>query len=258
MCLSHFTEWEIYTNSQKQGTTPAAASSPAVFTCSIHMDEVPETERVRLACTHAVCRECMEGHIEAKLEEGKSDLKCPTNDCSADIPESLVRQLTPKLFRRYEALTFEAGKSALTQAEEVLFICPSVDCPYMVVAPSTLFDYTCAMCNHRYCPQCKDEVHPNLTCAQYFAFLQEDKLKRKNDISEEEKATEAYFTGKADRGMRQCPKCKVWIERREGCKYMSCQSPTCQGKTYFCITCGLLLEKDHGKHKCTVEGYDFI
>ena len=253
MCLTHFTEWEIYTNSQKQGTTPAVASSPAVFTCGIHMDEVPETERVRLACTHAVCRECVEGHIEAKLEEGKSDLKCPTNGCSADISESLVRRLTPKLFHRYEALTFEAGKSALTQAEEVLFNCPTANCPYLAVVSVTLFDYTCVICSHRYCPQCLYEVHAGKTCAQYFAAETE----RKQANSDAEKATAAFFTGKADRGMRQCPKCKVWIERMAGCKYMTCQSPTCQGKTYFCITCGVVLKEKHGEHKCTVEGYDF-
>jgi len=255
LCLSYFSEfseWPIYTPSQPtQIQTNSRELASRVFTCSIHMDEVPRTERVRLACTHAVCRECVEGYIEAKLEEGKSDLKCPTNGCSADISESLVRRLTPKLFHLYEALTFEAGKSALTQAEEVQFICPTANCPYLAVVSVTLFDYTCVICSHRYCPQCLYEVHAGKTCAQYFAAETE----RKQVNSDAEKAT--FFTGKADRSMRQCPKCKVWIQRMAGCKYMTCQSPTCQGKTYFCITCGVVLKEKHGEHKCTVEGYDF-
>lgn len=256
MCLSYFTEWEIYTNSQA-AQVQATVSAPGVFTCCVHMDEMPESERVRLACSHQICKECLTGHMEAKLEEGKSDLTCPTNGCSAEISESLVRQLTPRLFPRYEILNFEAAKSDLAHAEEILFSCPSVDCPNVVVAPVNLFDYTCTMCNNRYCPQCKYNVHTGQTCAEYFAFLQAE-IKRKQMNSDADKATEEFFNGVSNRAYRQCPKCKVWIERMAGCKFMSCQSKTCQGKTYFCITCGLALEKDHGKHKCTVEGYDFL
>ena len=256
MCLSYFTEWEIYTNSQA-AQVPTTVSAPGVFTCCVHMDEMPESERVRLACSHQICKECLTGHMEAKLGEGKSDLTCPTNGCSAEISASLVRQLTPSLLSRYEKLTFEAAKSGLARAEEILFSCPSVDCRNVVVVPINLFDYTCTVCNNRYCPQCKYNVHTGQTCAEYFAFLQAE-IKRKQMNADADKATEDFFNGVSNRAYRQCPKCKVWIERMEGCKYMTCQSQTCQGKTYFCITCGASLKEKHGKHKCIVEGYDFL
>lgn len=200
--------------------------------------------------------ECLQGHIESVLDAGKADLTCPVSKCPAEVTETLVRQLTPNLFSRYQKLTIESSKSSLASELEVLFICPSADCPNMIICPINIFAYTCSMCSNTYCPQCKYQVHAGQTCAEYFEFLQAE-AKRKAQNEQDDKASQAFLSGPGNRKMRQCPKCKVWIERMAGCKYMSCQSPMCQGKTYFCISCGKQLQQNHGSHACVVEGYDF-
>ena len=95
----------IYTTSQatqRQADTRVVTS--VVFTCGIHMDE-----RVRLICSHAVCG----GTYRSQAGWREVGFKLSDKWLLAVIPKSLVRQLTPKLFRRYTALTFESAKSDL-------------------------------------------------------------------------------------------------------------------------------------------------
>ncbi len=60
-----------------------------------------------------------------------------------------------------------------------------------------------------------------MTCAEYRINNTFDK----NDEKFVDFAKGAKF--------KQCPKCKYWVERNEGCSFMTCKC----GQT-FCYTCG--------------------
>ena len=52
-----------------------------------------------------------------------------------------------------------------------------------------------------------------------------------------------------DGEIKDCPVCKAPTYRYEGCNYMTCSSPQCQGKTNFCNLCGEQLSKiQHATH----------
>jgi hypothetical protein len=54
-----------------------------VFECCICMDEMPEDSIARIdSCGHTFCRDCLRGHVKARLEERKFPILCPT--CTAD------------------------------------------------------------------------------------------------------------------------------------------------------------------------------
>ena len=58
-------------------------SAQRLFECSICMDEMPLGSIARIdSCGHTFCRECLRGHITARLDERRFPILCPT--CTAN------------------------------------------------------------------------------------------------------------------------------------------------------------------------------
>jgi hypothetical protein len=55
----------------------AVASSSRNFSCAICMDEHPVDNTVELDCNHPICRDCVRGHVCAKIEEHRFPVFCP-------------------------------------------------------------------------------------------------------------------------------------------------------------------------------------
>lgn len=60
-----------------------------------------------------------------------------------------------------------------------------------------------------------------MSCAEY---------RINNRYSEDDRKFEQFVQGAK---FKQCPKCKFWVERSEGCNHMSCRCGT-----NFCYDCG--------------------
>jgi hypothetical protein len=57
-------------------------SSQGCFECAICMDQIPADTIPRIdSCRHAFCRECLRGHVTARLDERRYPIFCPT--CTA-------------------------------------------------------------------------------------------------------------------------------------------------------------------------------
>lgn len=53
------------------------------YHCGICLDDFPEDDAVRIdACRHEICRDCVRGHVYAKIEEHRFPVLCPV--CTAD------------------------------------------------------------------------------------------------------------------------------------------------------------------------------
>ena len=62
-----------------------AKSAVGIFTCSVCMDQHPETDVARIRmCNHALCRECMRGYILTKIRERVFPMRCPI--CPTEQP----------------------------------------------------------------------------------------------------------------------------------------------------------------------------
>ena|SRR6266850_316110 len=63
--------------------TDLAKSAQRLFECSICMDEMPVDSIARVdTCGHTFCRECLRGHVAARLDEHRFPILCPT--CTAN------------------------------------------------------------------------------------------------------------------------------------------------------------------------------
>lgn len=57
-------------------------SAQGLFECPICMDEIPANLIARIdSCGHAFCRECLRGHVTARLDERRFPILCPTCTC---------------------------------------------------------------------------------------------------------------------------------------------------------------------------------
>ena len=62
--------------------TELAKSTQQLFECGICMEEMPEDSIARPdPCGHAFCRECLRGHVTARVNERRFPILCPT--CTA-------------------------------------------------------------------------------------------------------------------------------------------------------------------------------
>jgi hypothetical protein len=56
---------------------PTASRTSTSFSCAICMDEHPMDNTVELDCDHQICRDCIRGHIRAKIEERRFQCSAP-------------------------------------------------------------------------------------------------------------------------------------------------------------------------------------
>ena len=241
-----FTDMELFSRWQA-ASSPQLLAPAANYTCGICGLDLQPSSLCPLPCVeqHKYCEECVQGWITTKLGDGQADIRCPKNDCTEQVPQSCIRKLAPEMFEQYMKLL--ASISVQPRDTEIVFDCPSPDCPNRILVDKRVMDYTCVVCSKRYCPQCRSPVHLTMTCQQYFDHLQEELKKHLDQLKNDEGATENYFK---QMGIKPCPNCKVPIQKISGCKFVTCLSGICQGKTYLCMDCGKQLPGDHANHPC--------
>lgn len=85
------------------------------------------------------------------------------------------------------------------------------NCEYIFEVAGNPTFFTCPLCTKQFCLKCKTEYHTNSTCEQYQQWLQENG--RADELFDE------FVIGKK---YKQCPGCKRWIEKIDGCNHLTC------------------------------------
>ena len=107
--------------------------------------------------------------------------------------------------------------------------CPQPDCPGVVDIDDperVRRRVLCPVCDVAACISCAVAWHDHLTCQQYQHWRTEN---AQGDSALQELAQRE--------GWKDCPRCKFYIERSEGCNHLTC---TCG--THFCYLCGVVLD----------------
>lgn len=186
---------------------------PEEIECPICYEKAKEYKV--LQCKDKFCIDCLKDHIKTQV----FPLKCPNPSCIETISPMMVKELMDEEFyKKYE----ERSLNNLIEKEPDIFsCCPTPGCGYIFV-----FDiqedphFRCEKCRKHYCLKCKCEYHKNLTCIQY----------TRNRVTNPDEIFIQFAMGKK---FKQCPGCKRWIEKNEGCLHMKC---LCGFD--FCYECG--------------------
>ena len=177
-----------------------------------------ESEIFRLEyCGHSYCIECIK--IQVTSTTAVFPLVCAADQCS----QPLVIQDFNALCRRVSYTMHELCEASLRSYVSVnpnkVRNCSTLDCKMIYTVSEVGEKFLCSLCGISICTKCHVQYHDNLTCEMY-----QSKIREENSIKErrEDNSIEEWIK-KDSKNRKCCPKCKVGIEKIDGCNHMTCK-----------------------------------
>ncbi|XP_072107678.1 E3 ubiquitin-protein ligase RNF217 isoform X1 [Mobula birostris] len=194
-----------------------------ILTCRVCLDEKPI--RPLPCCKKAVCEECLKRYLSNQVQLGRAEIKCPITECSKYMDESTVISNLPrddivKYSYFLELSRVDSSTKPCPQCKHFTTYRRKSNIPTPTKSESK-FKIQCSVCQFVWCFKCHSPWHEGLNCKEY---RKGDKLLR-------------HWASEIEHGQRnaqKCPKCKIHIQRTEGCDHMNCS----QCNTNFCYRCG--------------------
>ncbi|KAM6464357.1 E3 ubiquitin-protein ligase RNF144A isoform 1-T2 [Liasis olivaceus] len=202
--------------------------------CKLCLGEYPVEQMTTITqCQCIFCTLCLKQYVELLIKEGlETAISCPDAACPkrGHLQENEIEcMVASEIMQRYKKLQFE---------REVLLDpcrtwCPSSSCQAVCQlqesGPQSPQLVQCKVCDIEFCSACKSNWHPGQGCQENMpvSFLPGE-------------TSSVYKMEEDDAPIKRCPKCKVYIERDEGCAQMMCKN--C--KHAFCWYCLESLDDD--------------
>ncbi|GJM98797.1 hypothetical protein PR202_ga15836 [Eleusine coracana subsp. coracana] len=206
------------------------------FECAICFERVQASEKFLVRhCDHAFCNTCVGRYVAAKIGENVAMIGCPDPECKKGSVEiDLCRGIIPsELFDRWN----------IALCEDIVggdkFYCPFKDCSALLINDGAveINETECPHCHRLFCASCRVPWHHGIKCKE-FKKLGDDE-KGQDDLALKKLADKKKW--------QRCPKCKMYVERTDGCVYMVCR---CRHR--FCYLCASPMTKgDHQCRKCS-------
>jgi len=188
-----------------------AERRPDVAECPVCFSQV--VTPMTLSCGHSWCRLCLKNYIISSIDNKYFPLTCLGNEakCTEKIPLTLAREIL--VAPEFDAVVDAAFSLYVQSRPDEFHYCPSPDCPqvYRTTGQDTVLQ--CPSCLLRICSNCHVEAHDGFACPESEDSLFQEWMKN-HDV-------------------KNCPGCKIPIERAEGCNHMTCT----QCQTHICWVC---------------------
>ncbi|XP_076128234.1 E3 ubiquitin-protein ligase RNF217 [Alosa pseudoharengus] len=200
------------------------SSLSAVLTCRICLED--KHIKPLHCCKKAVCEECLETYTSSQVRVGRAVVACPITECSGFLEESVVlAHLAAEDVDKYkyflELSRLDVGTKPCPQCNQFTSLKSRSGAPASTRSAEHKYKVQCSKCQFVWCFRCHAPWHDGLKCRDY---RKGDKLLR----------DWASVIEHGQRNAQKCPRCKIHIQRTEGCDHMTCT----QCNTNFCYRCG--------------------
>ena len=180
-----------------------------------------------LKCHHTSCLNCWFEYIKGQIIEAKvSEIKCFTYGCATILSEDFILSIIStdkKLVQKYRNFK---QKAEILKCPTKKF-CPEPDCQSFIEKKPDEDKYVQCELGHKYCYECLKPWHGKTKCEEIL-----------------DKDFQLWKEGKV---IKQCPRCKLYTEKNEGCNHMTCA----ECKYMWCWLCLGEYTNDHyRKGKC--------
>ena len=179
-------------------------------------------------CNCTMCRSCTDEMIATNINEGRAYIHCPNPECTKGLKRDFIMQhLDAGMKNKYERfrLNYEADNTKKT-CPNCCYITEKDLPPFIPTKKQKLtpneYHIICKECAFDWCFNCHSPWHENISC--------NENKKGDKRFYEWTKSRQTGFIPNC----QKCPKCKVYIQRSEGCDYMTCN----QCNSHFCYKCG--------------------
>jgi ariadne-2 len=180
-----------------------------------------------LECMHKYCQECWQIYFELSIEQSlTSQFECMHSKCKLIVNKDFVLKYlndTKKIERYFKLISMDLIKNC-----DDLRHCPGVECDRVVWARPQAGRIQCDGCDTQFCFMCSYPYHAPNSC---------ETIKKWHLKCQDDSETQNYILVHT----RDCPACKVCIEKNGGCSHMTCN----RCKHEFCWVC-LQDWKSHG------------
>lgn len=205
------------------------------MTCAICYDSFTLESSASLDCGHYYCKSCWVLYLTEKIcDQGEAHyISCPDPDCHVYVDDRKVLSLIEDNRTQSKYLKLIINQFVIKNKR--LRWCPTIDCACAIeldeIAPSSscCLNVECGNCHNNFCFRCLGDSHEPVTCSNFSRWKAQienkDHLESMNYINSNTK---------------DCPNCKVAIEKNGGCNHMTCRS--CHHQ--FCWLCLV----DYSKH----------
>ncbi|XP_047663769.1 ranBP-type and C3HC4-type zinc finger-containing protein 1 isoform X3 [Tachysurus fulvidraco] len=186
------------------------------FSCPVCCEDVQEGQGATLReCLHSFCRECVKMTI---LNCVDAEVLCPYADgeysCNCMLQDREIKTLlSPEEYQKFLELRLNIAESR----SENSYHCKTLDCPGWCIFEDDVNEFACNICKETNCLLCK-AIHKDMNCKQYQDDL---RLRAENDAAAKQ-TTEILETMLQNGEAMYCPKCKVIIQKKDGCDWICC------------------------------------
>ncbi|KAM4694128.1 E3 ubiquitin-protein ligase RNF217 [Discoglossus pictus] len=176
-------------------------------------------------CKKGVCEDCLKRYLSSQVQLGQVEIKCPITECDKHLDESTILYSLPhddiiKYKYFLELSRMDSSTKPCPQCKHFTTFKRKSHIPTPTKSENK-FKIQCPSCQFVWCFKCHSPWHEGVNCREY---KRGDKLLR-------------HWANEIEHGQRnaqKCPRCKVHIQRTEGCDHMTCS----QCNTNFCYRCG--------------------
>uniref|UniRef100_A0A7I4Y599 RBR-type E3 ubiquitin transferase n=1 Tax=Haemonchus contortus TaxID=6289 RepID=A0A7I4Y599_HAECO len=225
------------------------------YDCEICFENKMGSQCVRFnPCMHVFCKDCVAGFFAERLNNLEvRELGCPASDCKSTASEQTIRSVIgEEAFERYDRILLE---KSLGQMPDVVN-CPRKTCQKPVlVSERTVNLGSCTMCGYSFCVLCFRAYHGvddcNFKSVDKKRIIEEwntadqngraQMAKRFGGIKNLENIVNNLLNdGWMEGNSKPCPRCRVRIEKSDGCNKMQCTK--CDAM--FCWLCERILDRN--------------
>ncbi|MED6131909.1 hypothetical protein PIB30_014355 [Stylosanthes scabra] len=188
--------------------TPTPFEEVPSFLCQICFESKPLNRSFDLqGCPHFYCQTCVAKYIMAKLKDNIFNLVCPESKCTGFLNPNHCKPILPSNVLEWWGRVL--SESAIP--ENVKLYCPFNDCSALLITNNNDDDVQsdCPHCKRSICVKCKVPWHSELSCEKF-----QELKNNSNDL---------MLDLVKRRKWKQCPNCKCYVEKKDGCDYMTCR-----------------------------------
>uniref|UniRef100_A0ACD5Y993 Uncharacterized protein n=1 Tax=Avena sativa TaxID=4498 RepID=A0ACD5Y993_AVESA len=206
---------------------PLADHEVPTFDCGICIETLPVFDLFHgLPCNHKFCASCMTTYVEGRIRSSELPIPCPDPACGRDNEGGGRGVLHPEMCKK--AIDYGAfGDWGARLTESALppnrrAYCPNRQCGALLETSGEVEPVRapCPACGHALCATCGMEWNSD------GAGLGAHDCTKGPDAALVRQLAH-------DRQWKQCPSCKMFVERIDGCNRM-----TCRCRFVFCYRCG--------------------
>ncbi|XP_075526046.1 putative E3 ubiquitin-protein ligase RNF144A-A isoform X1 [Dermacentor variabilis] len=214
-----------------KGATDDASQRPLLALCRLCLTVVPSAALYRMTrCGCYFCLQCTRQYLTVSIRDGNAYIPCPDDKCpsggvfeSSEI-EKLVERDVLELYLRCKL-------NRDVEMDPHQTWCPGPGCESICRVFPPLRDCEaspvhCSKCKLTFCSSCKERWHAYQSCDEFRRQFSEDEL--------------ANLPGEESGLIKRCPRCRIPIERDEGCAQMMCK----RCRHVFCWYCLASLDDD--------------